>query len=81
MAVSGGASREMLTELLARVLERAGGQEDGAAGLAGELHAAVVKASKQHQPIEVRFTAERGQLQIAVVSPEGEIWQTSRDVS
>ena len=79
LAVSGGASREMLDDLVARVLERAGSTGDGAGALGEELHAAIAKAPRD-QPIDVRFSAEAGQLRIVVSSEAGDIWQTSRDI-
>ena len=79
LAVSGGASREMLDDLVARVLERAGSSGDGVAALGEELHAALANAPRD-QLIDVRFSAEAGQLRIVVSSQAGDIWQTSRDI-
>jgi hypothetical protein len=79
LAVSGGASREMLDDLVARVLERAGSTGDGVSALGGELHAAIAKAPRD-QAIDVRFSAGSGQLRIVVSSKAGDIWQTSRDI-
>ena len=79
LAVSGGASREMLDDLAARVLERAGSSGDGAAALGAELHAAIASAPRD-QPIDVRFSAEAGRLRVVVSSPAGDIWQTSRNI-
>jgi hypothetical protein len=79
LAVSGGASREMLVDLVAHVLERVGGSGDGVAGLGEELHAAVAMGPRD-QPVDVRFSTEAGQLRIVVSSQAGDIWQTSRDI-
>jgi hypothetical protein len=79
LAVSGGASREMLDDLVARVLERAGSSGDGVAALGEALHAALANAPRD-QLIDVRFSAGAGQLRIVVSSPAGDIWQTSRDI-
>jgi hypothetical protein len=79
LAVSGGASREMLHELVAHVLERAGTTGDGVAALGDALHAAVASGTRD-QPVDVRFSAAAGRLQIVVSSPSGAIWQTSRDI-
>jgi hypothetical protein len=79
LAVSGGASREMLDDLVARVFERAGSSGDGVAALSEELQAAIAKAPRD-QPIDVRFSAEAGQLKVVVSSPAGDLWQTSRDI-
>jgi len=79
LVVSGGASREMLVDLVAHVLERAGRSGDGAAALGDELHAAITTGPRD-QPIDVRFTAEAGRLRIVVSSQAGDIWQTSRDI-
>jgi hypothetical protein len=75
LALSGDASREMLTELVGRVLERAGCGGDGAASLAEQLHAAVANGSAASEGIDVAFSAEAGQLKIAVSSPTRSIWQ------
>ena len=80
LAVSGGASREMLDELVARVLERVGSSGDGVAALGDELYAAIAKAPRD-QPIDVRFSAAAGRLRIVVSSQNGDIWQTSRDIT
>ena len=79
LAVSGGASREMLAELVARVLERAGSAGDGAASLCEQLHAAVASGPRD-QPVDVSFSAEAGVLTIVVSSRTGAIWQTSRGI-
>jgi hypothetical protein len=79
LAVSGGASREMLLELVAHVLERAGRTGDGVAALGDELHAAVASSGRD-QTVDVRFRAEAGRLLIVVSSTSGAIWQTSRDL-
>ena len=79
LAVSGGASREMLLDLVARVLERAGSSGDGAAALADELHAAVARGPRD-QPVDVSFSAEAGQLRIVVSSQSVAIWQIARDI-
>jgi hypothetical protein len=79
LAVSGGASREMLDDLVARVLERAGSAGDGVGALGEELHAAIANAPRG-QPIDVRFSVAAGQLRIVVSSESGDIWQTSRDI-
>jgi hypothetical protein len=79
LAVSGGASREMLVDLVAHVLERAGGSGDGVAALGDELHAAIANGPRD-QPVDVQFSAEAGRLRIVVSSQAGDIWQTSRDI-
>jgi hypothetical protein len=79
LAVSGGASREMLLELVARVLERAGSSGDGVAALGDELHAAVSRGPRD-QPVDVSFSAEAGQLRIVVSSQSVAIWQIARDI-
>ena len=79
LAVSGDASREMLVDLVAHVLERAGSSGDGAAALGDELHAAIAKGPRD-QPIDVRFSAEAGRLRIVVSSQAGDIWQTSHEI-
>ena len=79
LAVSGGASREMLLDLVAHVLERAGSSGDGVAALGDELHAAVASGVRD-QTVDVQFSAEAGRLRIVVSSPSGAIWQTSRDI-
>ena len=79
LAMSGGASREMLEDLVARALERAGSSGDGVGALGRELHAAIAKAPSD-QPIDVRFSVAAGQLRIVVSSQAGDIWQTSRDI-
>jgi hypothetical protein len=79
LAVSGGASREMLLELVAHVLERAGSAGDGVAALGDELHAAVAGGARD-QTVDVQFSAEAGRLRIVVSSASGAIWQASRDL-
>jgi hypothetical protein len=79
LAVSGGASREMLHELVAHVLEWAGSSGDGVAALGDELHAAVASGPTD-QTVDVRFSADAGRLQIVVSSQAGAIWQTFRDI-
>jgi hypothetical protein len=79
LAVSGGASREMLLELVAHVLERAGGSGDGVASLGDELHAAVASGPRD-QAVDVHFSAEAGRLRIVVSSQSGAIWQVARDL-
>ena len=79
LAVSGGASREMLAELVARVLERAGSAGDGAASLGDEVQAAVASGPRD-QAVDVSFSAEAGLLTIVVSSRAGAIWQTSRAI-
>ena len=79
LAVSGGASREMLAELVARVLERAGSAGDGASSLGDELHAAVASGPRD-QAVDVSFSAEAGLLTIVVSSRAGAIWRTSRQI-
>jgi hypothetical protein len=80
LAVSGGASREMLLELVAHVLDQVGCAGDGAASLGDELHAVVARAARE-QPVDVRFRAEAGRLEIVVSSRAGAIWQTFRDMA
>jgi hypothetical protein len=80
LALSGGASREMLTELVGRVLERAGCPGDGAAAIAEKLHAAVANGSAGSGGIDVEFTAGAGRLKIAVSSPTRSIWHTVCDI-
>jgi hypothetical protein len=79
VAVSGGMSREMLTELAARALERAGSSSDGAAALGESLHAAVNRGGLSAEVV-VRFRAAAGRLHIVVSSRSGEIWQTTREI-
>ena len=79
LVVSGGASREMLVDLVSRVLERAGSSGDGVTALGDELHAAIAKGPRD-QPVDVRFSAEADRLRIVVSSQAGELWQTSRDI-
>jgi hypothetical protein len=80
LAVSGGLSRDLLTELAARVLERAGSAGDGAAALGEALHAAIARAGAAADLVDIRFRAGDGRLHIVVSSHAGEIWQTSRDI-
>ena len=80
LAVSGSASREMRLELVAHVLDQAGCSGDGAASLGDELHAAVTSGARD-QPVEVRFSAEAGRLEIVVSSQAGAIWQTFREIA
>lgn len=80
LAVSGGAPREMVLELVARVLDQAGCSGDGAASLGDELHAAIARGGRD-QTIDVRFSAEAGRLEIVVSSRTGAIWQTFRDIA
>jgi hypothetical protein len=82
LAVSGGASREMLAELVARVLERAGGSDGGSDTLLAELQRAVADASAPHrgQPVDIRFVAAGGLLEIVVSSPAGPVWKASRQI-
>ena len=80
LALSGDASRQMLTDLVGRVLERAGCPGDGAAALGEKLHAAVAHGSAGTDHIDVEFTAAAGRLQIAVSSRAGAIWQTVCDI-
>ena len=80
LALSGDASREMLTELVGRALERAGCPGDGAAALAEKLHAAVANGSARSEGLDVEFSAEAGRLKIAVSSPTRSIWQTVCDI-
>jgi hypothetical protein len=72
-------SHEMLTELAARALERAGGSSDEAAALGESLHAAVGRGESAGE-IVVRFRAAAGRLHIVVSSGSGEIWQTTREI-
>jgi hypothetical protein len=80
LAVSGGAPREMVLELVARVLDQAGCSGDGASALGDELHAAIAQGSR-NQTVDVRFSAAAGRLQIVVSSRAGAIWQTCRDIA
>jgi hypothetical protein len=80
LVLSGDTSREMLAELVGRVLERAGCPGDGAAALGDKLHAAVTNGSAGAEGVEVQFNAASGQLQIAVSSATGAIWQTVCDI-
>ena len=80
LALSGDASREMLTELVGRVLERAGCPGDGAVALAEKIHAAVANGAAGSEGIGVEFNAASGQLKIAVSSPTRSIWQTICDI-
>jgi hypothetical protein len=80
LALSGDTSREMLTELVGRVLERAGCPGNGAAALAEKIHAAVANGSAASEGIDVEFNAEAGQLKIAVSSRARSIWQTVCDI-
>jgi hypothetical protein len=80
LAVSGGTSREMLLELVAHVLDQVGCSGDGAASLGNELLAAVTSGARD-QPVDVRFSAEAGRLEIVVSSQAGAIWQTFRDIA
>ena len=80
LAVSGGAPREMMLELVARVLDQAGCAGDGAASLGDELHAAIAQAGRD-QTVDVRFSAEAGRLEIVVSSRTRAIWQTFRDIA
>jgi hypothetical protein len=80
LAVSGGASREMLHELVAQVLQRAGSSGDGSATLGDEVHAAIA-SSARGQTVDVQFSAAAGRLRIVVSSAAGAIWQTSRDIA
>jgi hypothetical protein len=79
LAVSGGAPREMLLELVARVLDQVGCSGDGGASLGDELHAAMAQGARD-QPVDIRFRAEAGRLEIVVSSPAGAIWRTFRDI-
>ena len=79
VAASGGMSREMLAELAARALERAGNSIDGAAALGESLHAAVSRGGSAGE-IVVRFRAAAGRLDIVVSSRSGEIWHTTRGI-
>ena len=79
LAVSGGASREMLVDLVAHVFERVGSSGDGVAALGDELHAAIARGPLD-QPVDVRFSAAAGQLQIVVSSQSVDIWRTSCDI-
>jgi hypothetical protein len=79
VAVSGGMSREMLTELAARALERAGSSSDGAAALGESLHAAVSRGGSAGE-ILVRFLSAARRLHIVVSSRSGEIWQATREI-
>ena len=79
LAVSGGASRDMLVDLVAHVLERAGSSGDTAAALGDELHDAIAHGPRD-QPIDVRFSAEAGRLRIVVSSQSVDIWQTSHHI-
>jgi len=80
LALSGDASREMLTELVGRVLERAGCPGNGAAALAEKIHAAVANGSAGSEGIDVEFNAEAGRLKIAVSSRRQSIWHTVCDI-
>ena len=80
LAVSGGASREMLLELVARVLERAGCPGDGAGGARPTSSTPRWPAAARDQPVDVSFSAEAGQLRIVVSSQAGAIWQIARDI-
>jgi hypothetical protein len=80
LAVSGGASREMLLELVAHVLDQVGCAGDGAASLGDELHAAVTSVARD-QPVDVRFSAEAGRLEIVVSSQAAAIWRTFREIA
>jgi hypothetical protein len=53
LAVSGELSRDLLADLVAQVLARAGRPGDGAGALSEELHAAIAGAAAQHQVIDV----------------------------
>ena len=80
LALSGDASREMLTELVGRVLDRAGCPGDGAAAIAEKIHAAVANGSAGSEGIDVEFNAAAGRLKIAVSSSTRSIWQTVCDI-
>jgi hypothetical protein len=80
LAVSGGLSRDLLADLVAQVLARAGSPDDGAGTLSEELYAAIVGAAARHPVIDVKFSAAASRLQIVVSSGAGAIWQTSRTI-
>jgi hypothetical protein len=80
LALSGDASREMLTELVGRVLERAGCPGDGATALAEKIHAALANGSADSEGIDLAFNAAAGRLRIAVSSPTRSIWQIVCDI-
>jgi hypothetical protein len=79
VAASGGMSRDMLADLAARALERAGSSSDGAAALGEALHAAVSRGESAGDVV-IQFRAAAGTLHIVVSSRSGELWQTSREI-
>jgi hypothetical protein len=79
LALSGGASREMLLDLVARVLERAGSPGDGVAALGDELHAAVGRGPRD-QIVDLHFSAAAGRLRIVVSSQSRALCQIERDI-
>jgi hypothetical protein len=80
----------MLEELAARVLEQAGSPGGGAAALAADLEAAIVKGAGapgndagdvgEVASVSVTFRSRDGRLHIVVSSPAGEIWHHSREI-
>jgi hypothetical protein len=74
-------SRALLSELTARVLDRAGCSGQAAAEVSGALQTALEHA-KRHgaRPCGVRFTAASGRLDIVISGGGGSVWQTSRSI-
>jgi hypothetical protein len=72
---------EMLDDLVARVLERAGCAGDAAAALTEAIHTALAQASRADSPSRLQFRARDGRLDIVVSSRAGAIWQTTCDVA
>ena len=72
---SNASVRELLSDLVARVLERAGAGGDATAGLADAIQRAVANGSRGSEGCRVQFQARDGRLRIVVSSRAGEIWQ------
>ena len=72
--------REMIRELTTQVCSRLGCPHEGLPALLDAVQAALVSAGRPDSSCALRFRASGGSLQIAVSTPAGEVWQTSRDI-
>jgi hypothetical protein len=75
-------AREMIDELTLQVVRRIGCDDKGTPALLDAVRSALAAAARASQlPCELRFRAHDRRLHIAVSSPAGEVWQTSREIN
>jgi hypothetical protein len=75
--VTGVQSRDLLREVVARVLAQAGCGPDAASTIGEALHGAVTASLAGHDVCRVLFVGRRGRLEISASTSAGQIWQAT----